>query len=65
VATILIPVLVPDTGNTPGDTPIETPVDADTDGYATLWQVVRALRAHDESLAATLDLRRTILATTP
>ncbi|RNH99665.1 hypothetical protein EEZ25_21985 [Micromonospora aurantiaca] len=41
-------------------------VDADTsadaraaaDGYHTIWQVVRALRAHDETLAATLDQQR-------
>jgi hypothetical protein len=55
VATILIPVLVPDTGNAPSH---DAPVDADADSYTTLWQVVRALRAHDESLAATLDLQR-------
>ncbi|WP_030442463.1 DEAD/DEAH box helicase [Actinoplanes subtropicus] len=55
VATILIPVLVTDDA--------EASAQADADGYATVWQVVRALRAHDESLAAALDLQRQSIAT--
>jgi len=54
VATILIPVLVTDDA--------EASAQADADGYATVWQVVRALRAHDESLAAALDLQRQSIA---
>ncbi|GIJ08409.1 Helicase associated domain protein [Micromonospora andamanensis] len=50
VATILVPILVGD------DTSVEA--QADTDGYHTIWQVVRALRAHDETLAIALDRQR-------
>ncbi|GIM90107.1 DEAD/DEAH box helicase [Paractinoplanes toevensis] len=56
VATILIPVLVDDDA--------ELSAQADADGYATVWQVVRALRAHDDALAAALDLQRRGMATT-
>lgn len=50
IATILVPVLVS------ADTSANA--QAVTDGYHTIWQVVRALRAHDETLAATLDEQR-------
>lgn len=55
VATILIPVLVTDDA--------VASAQADADGYATVWQVVRALRAHDDTLAAALDLQRRRMAT--
>ena len=55
VATILIPVLVTDDA--------VASAQADADGYATVWQVVRALRAHDDALAASLDLQRRRMAT--
>ncbi|GAB3861687.1 hypothetical protein GCM10027610_104610 [Dactylosporangium cerinum] len=54
VATILVPVLAadePDAAN-------HAAAQADLDGYHTVWEVVRALRAHDETLAAALDLQR-------
>ncbi|WP_158566428.1 DEAD/DEAH box helicase [Micromonospora craterilacus] len=56
-ATILIPVLVGD------DTHVDA--QADADGYHALWQVVRAMRAHDENLAIALDDQRQRLASTP
>lgn len=46
-ATILVPILLPD-----------NPTDLDEDdisGYRLLWQVVKALRAHDDKLGATID----------
>ena len=55
VATILIPVLITDDA--------VASAQADADGYATVWQVVRALRAHDDTLAAALDLQRRRIAT--
>ncbi|MEV0003499.1 Helicase associated domain protein [Micromonospora sp. NPDC050980] len=53
VATVLVPVLVDD------DAAVDA--QADADGYATIWQVVRALRAHDESLAVALNQQRQYL----
>ncbi|MFG2043935.1 Helicase associated domain protein [Dactylosporangium sp. NPDC048998] len=50
VATILVPVLA-------ADEP-DAAAQADLAGYHTVWEVVRALRAHDETLAAALDLQR-------
>lgn len=50
-ATVLVPILLPD------DPHELTDVD-DAAEYETLWQVVRALRAHDEVLAAELDRNR-------
>lgn len=49
-ATVLVPVLLPEDPN--------ADVDFDDPQYETLWQVVRALRAHDDVLAAKLDLER-------
>lgn len=48
VATVLVPVLLPDDPQH-GD---------DLGEWATLWQVLRALRAHDGRLAAQLDTQR-------
>jgi superfamily II DNA or RNA helicase len=50
VATILVPVLA-------ADEP-DAAAQADLVGYHTVWEVVRAMRAHDETLAAALDLQR-------
>jgi superfamily II DNA or RNA helicase len=50
VATILVPVLAADES--------DAAAQADLAGYHTVWEVVRALRAHDETLAAALDLQR-------
>lgn len=50
VATILVPVLAADES--------DAAAQADLAGYHTVWDVVRALRAHDETLAAALDLQR-------
>lgn len=50
VATILVPVLVADER--------DAATQADLAGYHTVWEVVRALRAHDEVLAAELDRQR-------
>ncbi|MDG4795030.1 DEAD/DEAH box helicase [Micromonospora sp. WMMD1082] len=50
VATILVPVLA-------ADQP-DAATQADLVGYDTIWEVVRGLRAHDETLAAALDLQR-------
>ncbi|MFI6163009.1 Helicase associated domain protein [Micromonospora haikouensis] len=54
IATILLPVLLP-------DDPAETTRDlaADLTEWTTLLQVLRALRAHDNGLAADLDTQRT------
>lgn len=52
VSTVLVPILLPD------DPHELTDVD-DAGDWDTLWQVVRALRAHDDVLAAELDHRRT------
>ncbi|MFJ7418006.1 Helicase associated domain protein [Streptomyces uncialis] len=50
VATIIVPIVVPDSDEQIGD--------LDPGEYRTLWQVVRALRAHDESLGIELDSQR-------
>jgi hypothetical protein len=49
VATVIVPVLLPDD---PGGIEEE---DGVGDDYQALWQVVRGLRAHDQTLAAELD----------
>ncbi|MFV2102161.1 Helicase associated domain protein [Micromonospora sp. LOL_024] len=49
IATILIPVLLPDDREQLPDT---------DDEWATAWQVLRAMRAHDEDFAIDLDTRR-------
>ncbi|MEV0133649.1 Helicase associated domain protein [Dactylosporangium sp. NPDC050688] len=54
VATILVPVLATDEP----DPSAQAAAEADLAGYHTVWEVVRALRAHDETLAAALDLQR-------
>ncbi|GAA3289604.1 hypothetical protein GCM10020218_058640 [Dactylosporangium vinaceum] len=54
IATILVPVLAADTPTADAHAAAE----ADLAGYHTVWDVVRAMRAHDETLAAALDLRR-------
>ncbi|MEU1605999.1 DEAD/DEAH box helicase [Micromonospora matsumotoense] len=58
IATILLPVLLP-------DDPADTTSDLTTDltEWTTLLQVLRALRAHDQGLAADLDNQRTKLST--
>ncbi|MDH6710939.1 superfamily II DNA or RNA helicase [Kitasatospora sp. MAA19] len=50
MSTIIIPVAVPDSDGEIGD--------LDAGDYRTLWQVIRALRAHDEPLGIALDLQR-------
>lgn len=50
IATIIVPVVVPDADGEVGD--------LDPGEYQTLWNVVRALRAHDEDLAEALDFER-------
>ncbi|MET8855545.1 Helicase associated domain protein [Streptomyces sp. NPDC004579] len=50
VATVIVPIVVPDSP--------EEIVDLDAGEYHVLWQVVRALRAHDESLGIALDEHR-------
>ncbi|WP_435842953.1 Helicase associated domain protein [Streptomyces filamentosus] len=49
-STIIVPLVVPDQDGEIGD--------LDPGDYATLWQVVRALRAHDEPLGIALDAHR-------
>jgi superfamily II DNA or RNA helicase len=49
-ATIIVPLVVPEEDGEIGD--------LEPGDYATLWQVVRALRAHDEALGGALDARR-------
>ncbi|MEU9761733.1 Helicase associated domain protein [Streptomyces sp. NPDC047987] len=49
-STVIVPVVVPDEDGEIGD--------LDAGDYSTLWQVVRALRAHDEPLGLALDTRR-------
>ncbi|ROO63047.1 helicase-like protein [Micromonospora sp. Llam0] len=58
IATILLPVLLP-------DDPAETAHDiaADLTEWTALLQVLRALRAHDNGLAADLDTQRTKMST--
>lgn len=46
-ATILVPILLPDNPTDLDET--------DLSGYRLLWQVVKALRAHDDKLGATID----------
>lgn len=54
-STIIVPLIVPDAGGEIGD--------LDARDYQTLWDVVRALRAHDEGLGIELDLQRVYEAT--
>lgn len=49
-ATIIVPLVVPDEDGEIGD--------LEPGEFATLWQVIRALRAHDEALGAALDKQR-------
>ncbi|PJE97138.1 hypothetical protein CUT44_14240 [Streptomyces carminius] len=49
-ATIIVPIVIPDSAEEVGD--------LDPGEYATLWRVVRALRAHDETLGIELDDQR-------
>lgn len=49
-AVIVVPIIVPDSDGEIGD--------LDAGEYTTLWRVVRALRAHDETLALELDMQR-------
>jgi superfamily II DNA or RNA helicase len=49
-STIIVPIVVPDAGGEIAD--------LESGDYATLWRVVRALRAHDEPLGAALDQTR-------
>ncbi|MFK8851325.1 Helicase associated domain protein [Streptomyces sp. Ac-502] len=49
-ATVIVPIVVPDSGEPVGD--------LDPGEYRVLWQVLRALRAHDESLGIELDTQR-------
>ncbi|OXM50266.1 hypothetical protein CFP71_27930 [Amycolatopsis thailandensis] len=52
IATIVVPIIVPATAD-------ETAVaDLDPRDYAALWNILRALRAHDDRLAADLDHAR-------
>ncbi len=52
-STLIIPLIIPDQDGEIGD--------LDAGDYATLWRVVRALRAHDEPLGSALDLQRSEL----
>nr|WP_237532550.1 DEAD/DEAH box helicase [Streptomyces sp. SID8352] len=52
-STVIVPVVVPDEDGEIGD--------LDAGDYSTLWQVVRALRAHDEPLGLELDHQRSHL----
>ncbi|ASY37017.1 MULTISPECIES: DEAD/DEAH box helicase [unclassified Streptomyces] len=57
-STIIVPIVLPDEDGEIGD--------LDAGDYETLWQVVRALRAQDESFASALDAcRRTLGDTQP
>ncbi|KNE83340.1 Helicase associated domain protein [Streptomyces xinghaiensis] len=49
-ATIIVPIVIPDSAEEIGD--------LDPGEYATLWRVVRALRAHDDALGIELDAQR-------
>ncbi|MFE9137972.1 Helicase associated domain protein [Streptomyces sp. NPDC007355] len=49
-STVIVPLVVPEQDGEIGD--------LDPGDYATLWQVVRALRAHDEPLGIALDHQR-------
>ncbi|MER6109283.1 DEAD/DEAH box helicase [Streptomyces hirsutus] len=50
-STVIVPIVVPEEDGEIGD--------LDPGDYATLWHVVRALRAHDEPLGLELDKHRT------
>ncbi|MEV4440452.1 Helicase associated domain protein, partial [Streptomyces sp. NPDC049577] len=50
-ATVIVPIVVPDSTESIGD--------LEPGDFRTLWQVLRALRAHDESLGIELDTQRT------
>jgi superfamily II DNA or RNA helicase len=52
-ATVIVPIVIPDSDELVGD--------LDAGEFATLWHVVRALRAHDEQFGAALDMRRSQL----
>ncbi|MEU3877654.1 Helicase associated domain protein [Streptomyces sp. NPDC029704] len=52
-STIIIPLVVPEEDGELGD--------LEPRDYATLWHVIRALRAHDEPLGVSLDTARTAL----
>ncbi|MFV8133222.1 Helicase associated domain protein [Streptomyces syringium] len=52
-STVIVPLVVPEEDGEIGD--------LDPGDYATLWHVVRALRAHDEPLGIALDTHRTNL----
>ncbi|TGB14589.1 DEAD/DEAH box helicase, partial [Streptomyces palmae] len=52
-ATIIVPVVVPEDAGEVGD--------LDPRECGTLWRVIRALRAHDETLGIELDMRRGLL----
>ncbi|WP_432124075.1 Helicase associated domain protein [Streptomyces sp. C10-9-1] len=49
-ATVIVPIVVPDSAEEVGD--------LEPGDFRTLWQVLRALRAHDESLGIELDTHR-------
>ena len=50
VATIIVPIVIPDSAEEVGD--------LDPGEFRVLWQVVRALRAHDDMLGIELDIQR-------
>lgn len=49
-ATVIVPIVIPDSDEAVGD--------LDPGEFRTLWQVIRALRAHDETLGIELDRNR-------
>ncbi|WP_329834144.1 helicase associated domain-containing protein [Streptomyces sp. BE133] len=53
---VIVPITVPEEDGEIGD--------LDASAYSTLWQIVRALRAHDEPLGIALDTSRAHLAST-
>lgn len=55
IATVIVPIVVPDSTEEIGD--------LDPGEFRTLWQVLRALRAHDETLGIELDVQRSHLPT--
>lgn len=54
-ATIIVPIVIPDSDEEIGD--------LEPGEFRTLWQVVRALRAHDDALGIELDTQRAHMAT--
>jgi len=50
IATVIVPIVIPDSGEQVGE--------LEAGEFATLWHVIRALRAHDEQFGAALDRRR-------